>query len=203
MRIVVDVYERGRIVSALAGDGCEVVVRRLSAGDYDLGNGVVVERKTIADLRASLADGRLWPQVAKLRKARVSYLIVEGPDVLPALRDADGVRGALLAIIDLGIPVIRTRDVEDTASWLRLIARRRSQQPLRRRSPHVGRPRTQEHSPAVNVLAGIRGVSETRASALLDRFGTVAAIATAGVPELAQTPGVHAKLAKRIHESLH
>jgi DNA excision repair protein ERCC-4 len=204
VRIVVDVHEARGVVVALAKAGCKLDVRRLPVGDYDLGNGVLVERRTIADLRASIADGRLWNQVGRLRNVRIAYFVVEGPDVLPALRDAEAVRGALLAIADLGVAVIRTRDHADTAAWLKLIAQRRSQQPIRRRSPHVGRPLTTvHHRPQLRILSGIPGVSENRASARLNRFGSVAAVSNASVDELAQTPGVLGTLAKRIHESLH
>jgi excinuclease ABC subunit C len=59
------------------------------------------------------------------------------------------------------------------------------------------------HTPQLRILSGIPGVSESRASALLHRFGSVAAVSNASVEELAQTPGVLGTLAKRIHESLH
>jgi ERCC4-type nuclease len=148
MRIVVDVHERASNVASLLTDlGCETVVRRLAAGDYEVADGVVVERKTIADFRASLADGRLWPQVGRLRVARVAYLVVEGPDVLPALRDADALRSAMLAISDAGVIVIRSRDRSDTAAWLKLIARRRKQQPIRQPVRRVGRPSTPQRAP--------------------------------------------------------
>jgi Fanconi anemia group M protein len=201
--IVVDVYEPPALVQALSARGCDVVIRRLSVGDYEVSEGVVVERKTVADFRCSLADGRLWSQVGGLRSARIAYIILEGPDVLPALSDASALRGALLSIADLGITVVRSRDADDTAAWLSLIERRRSAQPLRRRSPHVGRPRTADHPTPVRVLAAIDGISETRAKALLDRFGTVAGVVAASEDALRQTEGLHANLAKRIFDSLH
>jgi ERCC4-type nuclease len=128
---------------------------------------------------------------------------VEGPDVLPAVRDANAVRGALLSISDLGVTIVRSRDHDDTAAWLKLIAVRRRRHPIRRRSPHVGRPPAIDHTPQLRILSGIPGVSESRANALLSRFGSVAGVANASVAELAQTPGVLGTLAKRIHGSLH
>jgi ERCC4-type nuclease len=203
VKIDVDVHEPEGMVVALRNVGFEITVRRIAVGDYALGRGTVVERKTLADLRASLHDGRLWRQLGQLRRCPIAYLAVEGPDVLAALADANAVRGALLSIADLGVIVFRTRDRADTAAWLALIAKRRAQQPIRHRSPHVDRPTTRAHSTPVRVLAGIEGVSETRAKALLTRFGTIASIAAASVTDLMTTPGVHAKVAKHIYESLH
>jgi ERCC4-type nuclease len=203
MHVAVDMYEPSRAIAALASLGVDVTVRRLPVGDYVIERGVVIERKTISDLRRSLVDGRLWRQLGELRKSRIGYLIVEGPDVLPALRDADAVRGALLSIADLGLTVVRSRDAPDTAAWVAAIARRRAQQLIRRRSAHIGRSATPAHTPPMRVLAAIDGVSETRAKALLGRFGSVANIAHASIPELMNTPGVHATIAKRIHASLH
>ena len=203
MKIDVDVHEPGRVVAALRQLGMRVTVRRLSIGDYEFERETVAERKTIADLRASLRDGRLWHQIGALRRSRIAYLVLEGPDVVPALRDADSVRGAVLAVTDLGVTVIRSRDCADTAAWLALIAKRRAQAPIRRRSPHVGRPRAEAHPASIRVLAGIEGVSETRAASLLERFGTIAAIASASVSDLTETPGVHTTIATRIYDSLH
>ncbi len=39
---------------------------RLESGDYLINNGVLIERKTCSDFATSLADGRLFPQAAKL-----------------------------------------------------------------------------------------------------------------------------------------
>jgi ERCC4-type nuclease len=53
--IVVDVYEPPALVQALSARGCDVVIRRLSVGDYEVSEGVVVERKTVADRFGTVA----------------------------------------------------------------------------------------------------------------------------------------------------
>jgi hypothetical protein len=62
-------YSEGHsaLLDALRRSGeFEVRMVRLAAGDYLVNSEVLVERKTIRDLAASLVDGRLLPQVARL-----------------------------------------------------------------------------------------------------------------------------------------
>ena len=62
--------------------GAQVEVRALTRGDYVVGPEAVVERKTVADLHASIATGRFWHQMRKIRDAgRWPYLVIEGPSV--------------------------------------------------------------------------------------------------------------------------
>ena len=70
MQLLVD--HRERSVLKLVEDICEdVVVTQLSVGDYLLisgSEGIVVERKTINDLFASIRSNRLWDQLLRMMK---------------------------------------------------------------------------------------------------------------------------------------
>ena len=56
-----------------------VQMTRLQAGEHLLNDRILVERKTHADLLASLVDGRLFPQVARLAHSRFrSLMVIEG-----------------------------------------------------------------------------------------------------------------------------
>ena len=60
--------------------GFEVRMTRLATGDYLIDDDVLIERKSVADFAASLVDGRLFPQVARLACSRTrSLLLIEGP----------------------------------------------------------------------------------------------------------------------------
>jgi ERCC4-type nuclease len=55
-RIVADTFERhSGIVETLPAAGIDVKIESLPAGDYDLGRGVLVERKTVGDLREAIS----------------------------------------------------------------------------------------------------------------------------------------------------
>src|SRR2546425_2784494 len=153
--IVADVFEEGSGVPAsLQRLGAEVLVEPLAAGDYGISGGVLIERKTVADLHGSLGRGRLWSQIGRVRDTAVlPFLFVEGQDLDNGPRHPNAIRGCLLAIADLGIAIVRTQDPADTALWLHRLAvrqerRRRGSTPARRlREP-----------PGFSALKGIPGI---------------------------------------------
>jgi ERCC4-type nuclease len=187
--IIADVFEDGSGVPAsLQRLGAQVVVEPLAAGDYRISGGVLIERKTVADLHGSLGRGRLWSQIGRVRDTAVlPFLFVEGPDIDAGPRHPNAIRGCLLAIADLGIAVVRSRDPADTAVWLHRLAirqqrRQRASTPVRRRREHP--------SPGLSVLRGVPGISDTTARALLERFGSVEGLLAAGPEQWADVNGV-------------
>jgi ERCC4-type nuclease len=186
--VTADVFEDGSgIPSSLQQLGAQVVVEPLPAGDYRIDGGVLVERKTVADLDGSLARGRLWSQVGRVRDIGVlPFLFVEGDDLDAGPRHPNAIRGCLLAIADLGIAIVRTRDPDDTALWLHRLAIRQE----RRRAGSRPAERRLRPPPGVTALAGIPGISDTMARALIDRFGSVEQLLAAGPERLADVDGV-------------
>ncbi|MDD2603242.1 MAG: ERCC4 domain-containing protein, partial [Desulfobacteraceae bacterium] len=119
--ITADDREAGSgVIEALeALEGVQVRVERLSLGDYQVGDQLLFERKTLADFAMSVIDGRLFRQAVRLANAsRRGALLLEGTG-----RDlpATGVRrealtGALVTVsLILGIPVLRSRDPAESA----------------------------------------------------------------------------------------
>ncbi|KAJ2160643.1 DNA repair protein RAD16 [Coemansia sp. RSA 552] len=78
-RIVVDMREfRAPLPGLLYGAGIQVTVRTLQVGDYVVHDGLVVERKSLADLIASLRSGRLFSQAeAMTRHYATAALLIE------------------------------------------------------------------------------------------------------------------------------
>ena len=90
MRVIADSREPGGLIAALraaAGAGIdgspvEIEIEALDVGDFLIGPGAAVERKTGADFVASILDGRFAEQAAKLRATyeRVFWLVEgDGP----------------------------------------------------------------------------------------------------------------------------
>ena len=106
--------------------GAMVTFKHLTTGDVRLSNRVLIERKTARDLVQSLTDGRLLHQCRRLNAAALRPLLLieigegHGQAVHP-----DAVHGALAYIsLDLGIPVMMTKNAEETARFLVAAARR-------------------------------------------------------------------------------
>jgi len=67
LRIVADTFERdGGVVEAPFDQRIFVVLRRLDIADYELGNGVLVERETRSE---SAVDSAMWLRLLALRTA--------------------------------------------------------------------------------------------------------------------------------------
>lgn len=105
-QVLVDHSEgRSALVDIMRRSGAfEIRMAHLATGDYLIANEVLIERKSVADLAASLVDGRLFPQVARLAHSSYrSLLLIEGststsmPDVHP-----HSLEGALVSIAALG-----------------------------------------------------------------------------------------------------
>jgi ERCC4-type nuclease len=111
--ITADVHERrSRVPALLEALGAQVELRTLTRGDYVVGAGTVVERKTVRDLHLSIMNARFWHQMRKIRAAGTSpHLVIEGESLFAGPIQNNGVRGACLAVTDLGIAIIRTQDV--------------------------------------------------------------------------------------------
>jgi len=202
--VVVDRRERiDGVPAALRALGVVIDIQTLDAGDYVVPGGTRIERKTVRDLHLTLAEGRFWTQVNRLR-ARCSYpiLLVEGVRLDADIVDVASVRGALVSLLNRGLVVVRSENVVDSARWIRDIAHSRGHG--RRRSlqrPYVA-PTGERDSPAVAALCAIPDVSVVTAHALLDRFGSIRGLATATPKELRSVNGIGPQRAGAIARTL-
>lgn len=192
--IVVDVHERASGIATMIEElGGVVEIASLPAGDYAVGAETLVERKSVADLHGSVLKGRLWAQVGKLRaESEFPYLAVEGRDLDRGPLHPNAVRGVCLAVIDLGVALLRTADRADTARWLHRLAVRsqRAEEPPDR-PVYSQRPKSPlGPESAEAVLAAVPGLSTTSARSLLARFGSVRAVLAATPEELLSVPGI-------------
>jgi len=187
--VIADLFERGSGVPAALGRlGTDVRIEPLPAGDYRIEGGIGIERKTVADLHGSLGRSRLWAQIGRLRDtAPFPYLLVEGDDLDAGPRHPNAIRGALLAVVDLGVALVRSRDPADSALWIHRLALRQQRRSSPRLRPVHGAPMT---DPAVAVLSAVPGISGVTARALLHRFGSVEKLLAAGPKRWAEVDGI-------------
>jgi ERCC4-type nuclease len=194
LEIVADVHERASgVPEAVSLLGVRVTIRSLTRGDYVLAPGCVVERKTVVDLHLSIGQGRFWHQIQKLRSTGASAcLLVEGQSLRlrrGGLRP-DSIRGALLAVSDLGVTIVRSEDGDDSAAWLVRLALRRLRGRVADRPVYAQRPKRGGTTPAEQALAAVPGISTTTARALLTRFGSLQNVLSATEKDLSTVAGV-------------
>lgn len=204
VRITADDRERGGgVIEALdAMEDVQLSIERLSLGDYKVENGLLVERKTVLDLGLSILDGRLFRQAGRLARAPAMRpcLIVEGAteDFDRAAVSRLSLQGALItATLLYGLPVLYSSGLVETARLLRIAAcqlRRREASGPTRFGPKSGSDRRLR----MLMLEAVPDIGPVRAEALVDAFGTVEAIATASVRDLATTAGIGPVIADRL-----
>lgn len=181
--------ERSGIPAALRDAGIDAVPSRLPAGDYVLSDRVAVERKTGADLAASIKDSRLFEQTERLSAAyEVVVVLVEGEPIHIA---RSSWRGALSRVVLSGASVLRTDDAGDTASWLaRLVALEGRAPGEARGLPRVRRPTSDRARVAEDVLSCLPGISTVGARRLLEHFGSLPGVFAADADALRGVPGI-------------
>jgi len=207
LALTADFHEQASGVPRLLGEmpSVAVTMAALPCGDYALGDALGVERKTAEDLGRSIIDGRLFQQMGSLRRGfRRPLLLVEG------LRDGSvacgvpwpAVRGALVSVsVCFGIPVLRATDARDSASLIATAARQ-LREPLDIPYVRPGHRPSGWHKRALYILQGLPGVGPQRARALLERFGSIAAVAAADVTALASVPNIGYSAARAIRDAL-
>lgn len=223
MQVTIDDRERGAELAGLIARqlGRAPIVARLELGDISIGEVFLIERKTAADFVASLLDRRLASQLdrlAKLKEVR-PIVIVEGPFNQMALGGMDpaDVRQAMLDIpLDWRIPMIRSHDIDHTAQWIVELARRAergasanmpyqpSNQPAARPAAATGKKPRASGAEAIQAAAlkNIPGLGKNKAAMLLERFGSISAIKSATVEQIAEVPGIGREMAERILNAL-
>ena len=204
VRIIADDRERSAgVIEALgAMADVELSIERLILGDYVVENGLLVERKTVLDLGLSIFDGRLFRQAGRLARERAKRpcLIVEGApeDFDRAAVSRLSLQGALItATLMYGLPVLYSSGPIETARLLRIAARqlrRREARGPERFCSKAGSDRRLR----MLMLEAVPDIGPVRAAALVDAFGTIEAIATASVRDLAATAGVGPIIADRL-----
>ena len=185
-----------------AQDTLCVSVRRLTLGDYLVGNRVLIERKTVADFSTSIVDGRLFRQACRL--AASSYrplLLIEGhvsveADAIGVSRSA--IQGAITTLaIFLNIPCLRAFDAQESANLIRYAAAQLQRDVRQNVCRHGYRPKGRRKR-QLFVLQGLPGIGAARAAQLLDTFGSIENVCQADAHALAQVEGIGRKTAEAI-----
>ena len=182
--VVIDSREPSWCQKLMLG-GLVPTVQMLTCGDAWLATDdamIVVERKSLADLCASIADGRLLNQVVEMRKASPwCYVVITGaptPNAPGSKMVINGratqwqwssIQGALLTVQELGVGVAWCANDAQYAPMLERLAGR-SRGPVQ-----IGARRDATiETPAERILSSLPGIAHTRVASLLNHCGSVA-----------------------------
>ena len=203
IEIIADDREResGVVLALRQRDDVSLAVERLGLGDYLIDGSLLVERKTLVDLVASIKDGRLFRQGCRLACSPLrTALVLEGTgaDLAHSGMRREAIQGALIGLtLYLGVPLLRSLDPSETARII-LFAARQGRRATGVGPPRPGRRPDGKQKIQARVLQGLPGVGPHRARALLERFGSLESIMQADTGALESVPGIGRETAKSI-----
>jgi ERCC4-related helicase len=202
-RIIIDDRETSsKVVEMLSGMGAAIRLERLEHGDFAIGDRILVERKTSRDFLDTLVNRDLFGQVKAMADAVTRpVVIIEGGD-LYTQRDIhpNAIRGMLAALtVDMGVSVLFTRDEQDTAQMLFVLAKReegeRGERKVHPHKTHRSVKEDQEY-----IISAFPEIGMKNARLLLSHFGSIQGIVNASLEELVAVKGIGEKTAAKIYE---
>jgi Fanconi anemia group M protein len=186
-------------------EGLTTRLETLAVGDYVCSDRVAVERKSVSDFLDTLTGGdrSLFEQIGDLSRAYARpVLLLEGEGLYEERNvHPNAIRGALSSLaVDFGVSVLRTTDEADTADMLAVLARREQETSDRSVQVHGEKSSKTLAEQQEYVVSSIADIGPVTARALLEEFGTVEAVMTAGEDDLLDVSGVGQVTADRIRE---
>lgn len=208
LRIVIDHREtKSGVAKVLDRLGMELSFAALEVGDYVVSDRLAVERKRTDDFASSLIDGKrnLFAQLSDLARVyEKPVLIIEGGDLFTSRQlNPNAIYGSLVSIaIDFGISILYSRDEEETAAILKILAKREQTENKREINPHGKKSASTLAEQQEYLISSISNIGPKAARNLLIYFGSVEAVMKADPAELRKVKLIGPKTAARIREIL-
>jgi len=188
-RIVVDTREKNSLVISelVHTNEAEIIFQQIEIGDYLIGD-TIIERKTFQDFISSMLSKRLIEQLRQMQKYEKRLLLLEGKDFesfeeKSTKLNPNAIRGMILSIsLEFQTPVIFTRDSEETAKYILLLAKKQ----LKGKTEftlHSKKPSTLKEQKQY-IIESFPNIGPKNAKALLKKFSSIKNIINASKDEL-------------------
>ncbi|PSP97465.1 Hef nuclease [Halobacteriales archaeon QS_4_70_19] len=186
-------------------EGVTTRLETLAVGDYVLSDRVAVERKAVDDFLDTLlgSDRSMFDQVGDAARHYARPVVILEGEGLYEKRNVhpNAIRGALSSLaVDFGASVLQTRDADETADLLEVIARREQDRDDREVRVHGEKSSKTLAEQQEYVVSSVAEVGPVTARALLDHFGSVEAVMTADDEALKTVEGVGEVTASKFRE---
>lgn len=196
IKIIIDYREKNSLVASyLVKENFNIEFRELKIGDY-LVKDTIIERKTISDFVSSMINGRLLKQLEELKQFENKLLIVEGLSKQEIYAEdnqrvnANAIRGFLLSIVlKHKIPMIFTKDSEDSAKFMAVLSRKKSKEI----KLNAGKKTLDKKEQLQFIIESFPGVGPKKSKELLKKFGSIQKIINASIEEIKKILGKRAE----------
>lgn len=176
--------------------GAQAIITTLDTGDVwittDANELLIIERKAPSDLLGSIADNRLFQQIAAMREqTEWAYLVITGrfaatPEgyVIADGRETrwkwESLQGVLAEVQERGVTIWYAPSDEQFANTVQVIARR-DRQGIKPVMPRVA---TQKVAQDEQILLSLPGIGYDRAKELVESFAHIPALALVWLTDL-------------------
>ncbi|MFP4654995.1 MAG: DEAD/DEAH box helicase [Methanohalobium sp.] len=204
LKVLVDQREtKSTVVRSLEKLGVDLTIKTLEIADYIASDRIAIERKSSKDFVNSLIDKTLFEQISNLtRMYKKPCLVLEGNELFSARQlNPNAIYGTLISLeLDFGVSVYYTRDEKDTASLIRLLAKREQKDEKRDVSLHGKKSAPLLSDQQEYLVSAISDIGPRAARSLLKHFGSVENIMKASSEELQEAELIGPKTASKIRE---
>ena len=199
--IIIDTREKQSLVASfLLEKNANIKFETLQIADYLIESSknkqdktIAIERKSYSDFISSMISKRLFIQLKELKKYPNNILIIEGRN-MQYKEDEDNkienknlenaARGMILSIItEFQIPIIFTKDEEETSEFLLLLAKRQ-EKPSIEISLRPSKTLKTKQEKKQYILEGFPGIGPKTAKNLLKKFKSIKNIINSSEEEL-------------------
>jgi DNA excision repair protein ERCC-4 len=209
--VYVDERERSsKVPQILMEKGVTIIFKFLDVGDYVVYDKVGIERKTAVDFAKSIVDGRLFDQASRLVQAFEKVIIVIEGSIREAAKISNLKKSALIGAyitlaLDMGIPILNTRDEEETAEVIKRVALRElKKSSMAALKKPVQKPTSSDVTEwQLYILQAFPHIGPKIAARILERFGSLVNFCNASLTELARIDGLSENKAAEIYRILH
>jgi ERCC4-type nuclease len=185
VKIIIDNREKNSLVpSELINLDFDVEFNQLNIGDY-LVNDVIIERKTVADLKSSIINKRIFSQIQNLEQFSSKLIIIEGindQDLYSGPIHENAMRGFILSTaVNNRVPIIFSRNEKDTAKYIAILAKGKNKSEFSLRQKRICFSKEEQIQ---FILEGFPGIGPVKAKALLKKFKSIKNIINASQEEI-------------------
>jgi Fanconi anemia group M protein len=191
-KIIVDYREQNSFIPIeLKKLGYDVELKELKVADYIVNN-VAIERKTVSDFISSMINKRLLRQLEELQQYKNKLIIIEGIEEQELYNEdntslhPNAIRGFLLSILlKHNIPIIFTKNAQDTAKFIHVIAKKQDKE----MSFRANKKTLSKKEQLQYILEGFPNIGPKNAKKLLKDFKSIKKIFNATDKQLQDSIG--------------
>ena len=179
--------------------GAPVQIEQLESGDFVM-NDCALEHKTIEDFSNSLYNNHLFNQINTMQLNFRHYAIIVTASPHQVMTSAPLI-GAVASCAVRGAPVHFCSNPQLAARFIFSLLNKWNDGKDRTINPSINQKLTKDT--ALNMITGIKGISQEKGLALLEHFGSISLISQATEKDLMEVSGIGKKMAANIYNAFH